>query len=238
MESLKSECRWCVWKAEMSNNRTTKVPYVGQDIRGKSNEPDTWLNYQSATDLKESGTGFDGLGFFLSRREKNSEYNLCVIDVDAHHEDEEVNPLADTILRSFSGTYAEKSPSGRGCHIICNVRANDIPLDCNGKPDFLMNNREYELEIYIGGFTNRYMTYTGNQISEINEITDQTEQVLDFLNLYMKKPEQERAERYRLQREQAPTLLGNHLENVAVDINERIHMARQAKYGKKIQKLV
>ncbi len=237
MDALKSERRWCVWKKEKRNDRFTKVPYVDQDRRGKCNDPDTWLSYQSATELKNNSEEFDGLGFFLSPRERNSEYNLCVIDVDAHNGDGEENPLAQSILNSFAGTYAERSPSGNGYHILCDVRANEIPLDFNGNPDFRMKNSEHELENYIGGFTKRYMTYTGDQVSNGNQITDQTEQVLDFLSTYMKKPEQERAERNQELRERAPNLLRNPTEEIDIDINKRLNIARKSKDGKSFKRL-
>ena len=78
MNTLMSERRWCVWKKEKRNGRITKVPYVGQYICGKCDKPDTWLNYQSATELKDSDGGFDGLGFFLSHRGRNNEYNFAI----------------------------------------------------------------------------------------------------------------------------------------------------------------
>lgn len=231
MNALKSERRWCVWKKEMRNGSFTKVPYIEQNIRGKSNDPDTWINYQNATNLKENDDSVSGLGFFLSCRENDPEYCLCVIDVDAHNGENGENPHAAEVLNAFAGTYAEKSPSGTGYHIVCNVRLDAIPLDCNNKLDFLMKNSEEELEIYIGNYTYRFMTYTEDQVSEADVITDQTDAVLAFIDQYMKKPLRQRSEpvinQIRNQQEN-----NEPIPTPDVSILERLELARRSKYGK------
>lgn len=102
MERLKQERRWCVFDKN-------KKPYVNIHIGGKSNEPDTWLSYKDAEHLlSENRDCFSWMGFFISQRDANPSFVLCVIDVDAHETDE--NPLAERILELFKGTYIEKSP--------------------------------------------------------------------------------------------------------------------------------
>ena len=217
MNTLKAERRWCCWNKD-------KQPYISGSNKGRSNMPDTWLSYDAAEKLAASEE-MAGIGFFLSRRENAEEFCLCVIDIDAHHSDGEPNPNAETVLEDFADTYIEVSPSGNGYHIICNVKADRVPLDCNDRPDYLMKNADEELEIYIGGFTNRFMTYTGNQYSESDEITDQTDKVLAFLTRYMQKPEKLRSNRI-----QSGELLAVPVQNV--DIRERLNIARRSKYGK------
>lgn len=126
---------------------------------------------------------FSWMGFFISQRDANPSFVLCVIDVDAHETDE--NPLAERILELFKGTYIEKSPSGKGYHIICDFELSKTPYDENGKRNFKISDHAKELELYIGETTHKALTYTGDVISETREITDQTDQVLQFIQLYM-----------------------------------------------------
>lgn len=235
MEHLKKERRWCIWKLEIRNDTFTKVPYITPDTHGRSNAPDTWIDYETAERFfreRHEGDRIRGNGFFLSRRERNPEYCLCVIDVDAHHTEGRENANAAIMLAAFAGTYIERSPSGNGYHIICDVRADAIPLNCNNKPDFMMKNSAEELEIYIGGFTNRFMTYTGDQVSEGDRITDQTVNVLAFLRQYMAKPERVRTERIRRDELPVPPV-----PTEDVDILERLNLARRSKYGPSFVKL-
>ena len=226
MEQLRAERRWCVWKKEARPSGMTKVPYISATDRGKSNDPACWIEYGDAAQIKETNPDVAGLGFFLSAREEQSEMTLCVIDVDAHHTEEGDNPLADELLHHFSGTYIERSPSGTGYHIICNMQKASIPRDQNDRFAYYLKNSDKELEIYIGGLTHRFMTFTGDRVSDGEMITDQTEQVLAFLNTYMRKPEQRR---YTEPAATVPT--------ADVDIQERLNIARRSKYGEKFRKL-
>ncbi len=135
---------------------------------------------------------FRGKGIFLSTMPENSNVGLCCIDIDAHRaEDGSENELANEILQMFSGTYAERSPSGKGIHVLFLTDLNQIPKDASNKRlsgQYYTKNSKDELEIYIGGLHNRYLTFTEQRISEHDVITDQTKQVLAFLDHYMKKP--------------------------------------------------
>ena len=52
--------------------------------------------------------------------------------------------------------------------------------------DYYSKNPHNNIEIYIGGLTNRYLTFTGNVITDL-PIMDRTNEVLEFLDKYMKK---------------------------------------------------
>ena len=182
MKNLIKERRWCVRTPE-------KVPYVDYDAPGHQNNPGEWRTYDDMKELlKRYSSKFAGLGIFLSEREADSDLVIGAIDIDAHHtENGEENALTSEILRMFSGTYQELSPSGNGYHILFDMDRREIPLDNTGNPAYKQKNSENELEIYIGTATNRYMTFTGNRVSDGDEITDQTENVLAFIDKYMKK---------------------------------------------------
>ena len=49
MENIKKERRWCIWKLEIRNDTFTKVPYINPDTHGRSNAPDTWIDYETAS---------------------------------------------------------------------------------------------------------------------------------------------------------------------------------------------
>ena len=149
MIDLILEKRWCASKE--------KKPFISKTKMGSSNDSETWMDYASAEALAAANQ-MDGIGFFLSRREKDNDFCLCVIDIDAHHTDGKPNPNAGNILRDFADTYIEKSPGGNGYHILCNVRTDRIPLDSNGKVDYYSKNAEAELEIYIGAFSKHFFT--------------------------------------------------------------------------------
>ena len=64
----------------------------------------------------------------------------------------------------------------------------DFPLKFlvfKGKPKlssrYYVKNSEKGLEIYVGGLTNRYSTFTGNRISDTETITDCTVPLIRFL---------------------------------------------------------
>lgn len=217
MNFLKTECRWCVFDKD-------KKPYVDVYTGGRSNDPDSWLSFEAATQLQnENREKFKWKGFFISQRNNNPRIALCVIDVDAHEQD--VNPLADEILNLFQGTYIERSPSGRGYHIICNFELDRAPYDENGKRNYKINNHEKELEIYIGETTNKALTYTGDVCSETQDITDQTDQVLEFINRFMSD--------YETTRTRVLQAEGRYNNPPVEDgyIMERLNIARRSQFG-------
>ncbi len=140
MNTLQAERRWCVWKYEQRDGKATKVPYMNDTTRAKSNDPQSWICFEKAQDLKDINEGISGVGFFLSARENDAGSLLCVIDIDAHHTAEGANQLADEVLQLFAGTYIERSPSGNGYHIICNVKTSEVPPDVYCGPEFYKKN--------------------------------------------------------------------------------------------------
>ena len=97
------------------------------------------------------------------------------------------------ILSLFYNTYAEKSPSGKGLHIIGKVDLTKIPKNADGtklNEKYYQKNSHNKIECYIGGLTNRFFTFTENVIVD-KPINDCTEQLLTFLDKYMKKETKE-----------------------------------------------
>ena len=176
MLDLMAKGQWVYWQYELRDGKSTKVPKDAHTgYNAKSNDPNTWALFHEV-----QGKG-DGAGFMFTE-------GLAGIDIDAHDVDH--NPLALEILDLFKDTYIEHSPSGKGYHIIFKVDPAKLPLTPQGKWDsdkFYMKNSRIDVECYVGGFTNRFFTFTGNMTSDDGYITDMTAQFVYFINKYMRK---------------------------------------------------
>ena len=177
MQTLKGMPIWVLWKYELVNGKKTKVLYsaktkyrCGTDKKYSS----LWVSYDEC--CKNVGTGnFAGVGFVIPT-------GYGVIDMD-HIADE----LVTKGILSLVPSYMEISPSGEGKHIVFKVDTTAIPTEY-GKLSSLyyMKNPNNGLECYIGGFTNRYITFTGNAVNDV-AITECTEGVIAFFEQYMKR---------------------------------------------------
>jgi putative DNA primase/helicase len=99
--------------------------------------------------------GLPGVGFVFTRDDP-----YVGIDIDDADTNEGIRFDAQAILDRFS-TYAERSPSGRGYHLI---------LKCPTPPE--KGNKKDDIETY---WENHYLTMTGHPLSRFNAITDYTE---------------------------------------------------------------
>lgn len=111
-DELKGLRAWLVWKYEQraGEPKPRKVPYyVGGGRRaGRQGEPgdrDRWAPFDAAIEACDGG-GFDGLGFALS-----SDWGFVALDFDNCVSDGVILPEVEAVI---AGTYAERSPSGRG----------------------------------------------------------------------------------------------------------------------------
>lgn len=224
MKQIMQEKRWCLWRKEVDDKgRMTKVPYQPNGKRAQSDNPRTWNTHEVVSREFQNGE-YDGIGLFFSG-------NLCGIDIDGSHDDGmSRNPLEKAVLDLFPGTYAELSPSGTGDHILFRVDPNRIPHTDQNEldPAYYQKNRSNGLEFYAGGITKRYFTFTGDIISAGDQITDQTDAVLTFLDKYMRRPIQQR----KTSAKQAPTV-----QPGEIDIPRRLQLARSAANGMEFQKL-
>ena len=129
------------------------------------------------------------------------------------------------ILSLFDITYAEKSPSGKGLHIIAKVDLIKIPKNKDGtkiNEKYYQKNPHNKIECYIGELTNRFFTFTENVIVD-KSINDCTEQLLTFLDTYMLKETKEK------------TVADSDIIDIAcTDIIEIIKKSEQAEKFKKL----
>ena len=198
---LQNEKQWLLWKREWNEEtqKYDKVPYStmcphGKQLKGSSNNPDTWDYYRYVRDTADNDASY-GVGLALTK-------GIVVIDVDCHdNPDQDKNPLQDEILKLFSETYCEYSPSGKGVHIcFCvdfdklNERGIIVKRDGNegyrlDKARFYVKCSQQELECYVGGATYKYMTFTGNKVSDstADVLEDCTQKFVYFLYKYMRR---------------------------------------------------
>ena len=177
MQILKNMPIWVVWKYESVNGKRTKVLYsaktknkCGTNEKYKAG----WVLFEEASDVAANAS-FDGVGFVIPK-------GYAVVDMD-HLEDENVPQQIGALIPS----YMEVSPSGEGRHIVAKVDVSEIPTE-GGKLAlaYYVKNPHNHLELYIGGLTNRYMTFTGNAVKDV-AVVDCTEGILDFLENYMRR---------------------------------------------------
>lgn len=177
MENLKSQRIWVLWKYETVNGRPTKVLYSTKGNRCGTNSKfkKQWVTYAEAISSIHNGA-FEGVGFVIPE-------GVVVIDLD---DTAPTDPFA-TELLSATNSYTELSPSGNGLHIIAYVDTSKVP-QANGKLDsiYYCKNPHNKVEMYFGGLTNRYVTFTENAINTepIKNITDKVQILLDT---YMRK---------------------------------------------------
>jgi primase-polymerase (primpol)-like protein len=113
--ALKARAQWLVWRLEDRGGKPSKVPYCAKTGRlGKSNDPASWCDFDTALKAALNGQGYDGIGFAFSEGDE-----LTGIDVD-HPWD---SPIAVKVREQFQGTYCECSPSGK------------LRVFCYGKPE-------------------------------------------------------------------------------------------------------
>lgn len=182
---------WLCWRYEVVKDRRTKVPYgadgrkIGVDRKYKNR----WVTHDEALAGKER-YGYDGIGCVIPE-------GYGGVDVDDMGKE---SPLPVEIREHFR-TYEEHSPSGSGQHLLFRADMSRIPQK-KGKIDplYYCKNPHNDLEMYFGGLTSRFFTFTEDVISDL-PIGDCTEAALWLLKNHMlkskfKKPRKKKPDGY------------------------------------------
>lgn len=221
IEELKKLPLWVNWKyQDRGSGKKTKVP-VNAKTGGnaKSDLPETWCTYTTA-DWKKKKNNCNGVGVMFSGL--GNGYMLCGVDIDNHAHTVGGNPLQPEILELFRGTYAEKSPSGNGCHILFMLSEDFIEQLKKVWEKYNNKKSDEDIECYISGITNRYFTYTGDIIADY-PITDMSAALQTFLDKYMLREQpQPQAQSKPVSPVPAPAVL---------DIAAMLDIARNSKSG-------
>ncbi|MBR3019960.1 MAG: DNA primase [Clostridia bacterium] len=188
MHDLKKQNVWVCWKYVSKGGRMTKMPFAATG-RATGTSPEhsgEWADFVSAAAaVKKPELGFDGIGFVMPE-------GYFLLDVDHRDSDD---PVMKELVSAFP-TYLERSPSGNGFHFYGKVDISRIPQSWDAEQQrYRLDGRYYTknsglgLELYIGGLTNRFATFTGNTEGRPEQIMDCTDAVLAFLEKFMKRPE-------------------------------------------------
>lgn len=181
MHLLKSQKIWLCWNWVIRGGKRTKIPIAASGCTTGVDESYrcTWVTYDEAVKAAEEH-GYAGVGFVIPKK-----YFFLDIDKrDINH------PLVQMLLRRYN-SYAEKSISGNGIHIYGTCDLSRLPTytDEKGKlrlvREFYMKSPD-DLELYIGGITNRFAVYTGDAVNDC-DISDCTEAVLTTLDKEMRR---------------------------------------------------
>lgn len=160
----------------------------------------TTTTNKTSSDSSTGAYAWDGIGFVIPR-------GYFFVDVDHKELDD---PLVKELLALFP-TYAEVSPSGKGIHFygkcdltliptetvtsLIRLSSKEEKADGTATPPRKRLSRRYYsknsvagLEVYIGGLTSRYSTFTGNKVPGTpEEAVDCSKSLLIFLEMYMKR---------------------------------------------------
>jgi len=140
-QEMRLFAQWVVWRFEDTDSaKPTKVPYSPNTGRLASvTDPNTWATFDQACHAATSSNWYDGIGFVLTEADP-----YAFIDLDDTKGDQTALDRQIKIFNEFN-SYAERSPSGAGLHIIV-------------KGQLPSGRRRSFIEIYSSG---RYMTMTG-----------------------------------------------------------------------------
>ncbi len=226
IESLKSEKLWLIWYMREKNGRKTKIPRAsdGRATGTDGKYSSSWVTYEEAVKAKAERKA-DGVGFVIPE-------GMVFIDVDHISE----NKILFEGVSALVPSYAERSPSGNGAHILALCDLERIPqterADGGRKLDerYYVKNSKMGLEVYFGGLTNRFATFTGDTLNNLS-LVDATDSVLTFLTRFMLKGKRELPENAE------ETKNGENLESVEERAADCIALLRGQRNARKFLKL-
>lgn len=187
IEELKELKTWGNFKFETtSDGKTTKVPYDydGKRVSANPKDMDRWCDYRTA-EVQVKDTTADGIALFLSQlnfENTSTKLSLAAIDIDHRNLEDEVTQD----ILNVVNTYAEKSPSGNGYHLLFLVDTGQLPPLEKFKEMYYMKNPYNKVECYVASLTNRFLTFTENRINNM-QIEERTQEFLHFLDTHMKR---------------------------------------------------
>ena len=183
VNELKTMPIWVCWNKLEKNGRMTKVPCAASGGATGTDEKyrKTWVPYADAIAAAQKYM-YSGVGFVIPE-------GWFFLDID--HK-ELSDPLVQDILSRF-GTYAEYSQSGAGLHLYGKCDFSRLPtetIDGKRKLDhrYYTKNPGNDMELYIGGLTNRFAVFTGNAVAD-KPCADCTEAILLTLEQDMRRKE-------------------------------------------------
>lgn len=152
---MRSYPHWVCWRYEDTDSKKpTKVPYNPRTgTLASVTDPNTWSTFEDACKVVTETNWYNGIGFVLTDADP-----FAFIDLDDTKGDQQAFDMQLKIYNEFN-SYAERSPSGNGLHIIVKGK-----LESGRRRSFI--------EVYS---SQRYMTMTGDvfrpaPINDCNEL--------------------------------------------------------------------
>lgn len=167
---LTSRNQWVVWKAvpkKKDPGKFTKVPYNPiTRKKASSTRPGDWVTFDEVVEAYTLDSQWSGIGFVFAPGDD-------IIGIDLDHCFNDDGDLTDDALLTVNtmDSYTERSPSGKGLHIICRGR-----LPGAGHCD----NRSGR-EIYSQG---RFFTITADLVADKGTVEQRHSQVRAFYEKY------------------------------------------------------
>lgn len=206
-QSLRENARFCLWHYEERNGKPTKVPYQVSGRRADSTDITTFASFEEVLAVVD---GYDGIGMGVFG-------SYFAVDIDHCVADGKLSDMAQDIVDTMD-SYTEYSPSGTGVRIICT--AEGLAYE---KARYYINNRSIGLEVYVAGYTEKFVTLTGNA-TRGTEVAERTQTLMTVLEKYMVRPTPQKKEKT-----EAP---GSYLSGASV-----IAKATMSKQGEKFKSL-
>ena len=226
--SLKRERRWVGWKTIERDGKKSKLPFnVRTGKLAEANNYKTWATFEEACTAYLQGE-VEAIGYVLKPGQIGLDCDGCFVNG-------VMEPWAEEALTAVP-SYAERSPSGTGLHIIAD--SNFIPPEGQIEKDF-PDHPHHGIAFYVYP---RFLCMTGAKLNDC-EVTDQTE-ALDALHLkYF--PERDKTKPKRRKKAQAaaedndpePEPEPAPKEPLTEDDEKLLARARSARNGVKFQRL-
>jgi hypothetical protein len=163
---LRERAQWIVWRSEVRAGRRTKIPCRSSDPTRKASvtDPDSWGSFEQA--VTAAGQA-EGAGFVFTDAD-----DLLGVDLDGcYRADGRLHAAAAAVLLALP-SYAERSPGGRGAHVILRGhltsqrhRTSETPWGGG-------------LEVYA---SRRFFTVTGDRVPGTPESVEDCQAELDEL---------------------------------------------------------
>ncbi len=172
-KELKELRQWHVWRLDGER----KTPLQIDGTPAKSNDPDTWTDYESAVSVAGF---FSGLEFEITEPYTGIDLDNCI------DENGSIRAWAIPVIGRFDGvSYMEVSPSGNGIKLITKARkpTGSVCVKKTGP-------NKQQIECYDHG---RPWTITGDVYASNDEIGDGQKAVDWLCNEYMKADKEEQA---------------------------------------------
>ncbi|MGN0764853.1 MAG: zincin-like metallopeptidase domain-containing protein [Christensenellales bacterium] len=165
-DEMKNLPNWCAFKTyyDKSSGKKKKIILSPKTSEWAScSDPSTWGTWDEAMKFAKE-RNCEGLSFALDKKSR-----IVCIDLDHCIGDKGMrSELCWDILNSSSGTYAEKSVSGKGVHVF--FKADDVVKGYSKKND------ENGIECYD---SSKFISMTGNLISKSNNLVDTPKKLIE-----------------------------------------------------------